>query len=399
VIIRPDQFGIVNEELPEISAFNLVALSKVLKSAFMLAEEKSGPFTGMNDWVVSKHDAVREYIKDVIDVPDAEEKLNVNKYAQLARKDKATIIIPLKEICHIHALLLENKPELTQKLGNKDPLAIILDEIGRLRKCPDNNTTEIQLILNNKFPPVLNTLDRKKNLKTDTINKAIKVLRKIPGFSGDTFLEIFVRMKLHCKKIGDHELANEVNQVIANLQNLAKYGLVSPKDGFNSFLKDISLEIQQRHARRQEHLRELARLKVAIDELEVAKNFMEQKNKDFQSYLKSVRVNAQKNFKPKTKNFKYKELAKARVIADSEIPEPQTGKVIFEITHSETEKFSVKGKIKGIPAFSRNFDLQLGDLLSAKENDEETFDTEKGLLLHVSATLLFLNLNFFKEKK
>lgn len=65
----------------------------------------------------------------------------------------------------------------------------------------------------------------------------IRVLRKIPGFSGDTFLEIFVRMKLHCKKIGEDELANEVNQVIANLQNLAKYGLVSPKDGFNSFLK------------------------------------------------------------------------------------------------------------------------------------------------------------------
>jgi hypothetical protein len=39
---------------------------------------------------------VRQYIKDVIDVPDAEEKLQVNKYAQLARKDKATIIIPLK---------------------------------------------------------------------------------------------------------------------------------------------------------------------------------------------------------------------------------------------------------------------------------------------------------------
>jgi hypothetical protein len=68
---------------------------------------------------------------------------------------------------------LENKPELTGG-DPADPLAIILDEIGRLRKCPENNTQEIQLTLNNKFPPVLNTLDRKKNLKTDTINEAIK---------------------------------------------------------------------------------------------------------------------------------------------------------------------------------------------------------------------------------
>jgi hypothetical protein len=40
--------------------------------------------------------SVRDYIKDVIDVPDTEEKLQVNKYAQLARKDKATIIISLR---------------------------------------------------------------------------------------------------------------------------------------------------------------------------------------------------------------------------------------------------------------------------------------------------------------
>jgi len=295
----------------------------------VLTEEKSGPFTGMNEWILSKHDLVRDYIKDVIDVPDAEEKLQVNKYAQLARKEKATIIIPLKEICHLHALLLENKPELTAEHGAQDPLSIILDDIGRLRKCPENNLTEIQLTLANRFPPVLTQLDRKKNLKTDTINEAIKVLRKIPGFSGDTFLEIFVRMKLHCKKIGEDELANEVNQVIANLQNLAKYGLVSPKDGFNSFLKDISLEIQQRHLRRQEHLRELERLKVAINELDEAKKHMEQKNKDFESYLKSVRDKAKLNFKSKTKSFKFKELYKHRVIADSEIPAPQQSKVIW----------------------------------------------------------------------
>lgn len=56
VIIRPDQFGIVEDAIPEVAAFNLVALSKVLKSAFMLTEEKSGPFTGMNEWILSKHD-------------------------------------------------------------------------------------------------------------------------------------------------------------------------------------------------------------------------------------------------------------------------------------------------------------------------------------------------------
>lgn len=88
---------------------------------------------------------------------------------------------------------------------------------------------------------------------------------------------------------------------------------------------------------------------------------------------------------------------KEHVINESEIPEPQQSKVQFEITHTETEKFSVKGRIKGIPAFHRTFDLNLGDLLEAKENELITFDTEKGLELNVAATLYFLNQNFYKK--
>jgi len=99
----------------------------------------------------------------------------------------------------------------------------------------------------------------------------------------------------------------------------------------------------------------------------------------------------------KTKKYKYSQLAKEHVINDSEIPSPQQSKVVFEITHTETEKFSVKGKIKGIPAFSRNFELNLGDLLEAKENELTAFDTEKGLELNVAATLYFLNQNFYKK--
>jgi hypothetical protein len=349
----------------------------------------------MNDWILSHHDEVRQYIKDVIDVQDAEDKLSVNKYAQLARKEKDTIVIPLADICQVHKWLNDNKSEICEAGGN-DPLAIILDEIGRTRVCPAGDRTEVQLVLENRFPPILDKATTKANLKTETIGDAIKVLRKIPGFSGDTFLEIFVRMKLHCKKVGEDALANEVNQVIANLQNLAKYGLVSPKDGFNSFLKDISQEIQARQARRNEHLRELERLKLAIGELHDARKFMENKKQDFDQILESIRKSMVHEVK--TKKFKFKELEKARVIHDSQIPAQQQSKVVFEITHIAAEKFEIKGRIKGIPQFSRNFSLELGQLLAAKEDGENTFDTDKGLELWVDSTLLFLNKNFYAKK-
>lgn len=56
VIIRPDQFGVISQELPPHTALNLVAMSKVLRTLFMLSDEKSGPYTGMNEWIESKHE-------------------------------------------------------------------------------------------------------------------------------------------------------------------------------------------------------------------------------------------------------------------------------------------------------------------------------------------------------
>lgn len=75
--------------------------------------------------------------------------------------------------------------------------------------------------------------------------------------------------------------------------------------------------------------------------------------KELNAYLDSVRERSKKGFVVRTKKFKYKELAKENVINESEIPVPQQSKVVFEITHESVEKFSIKGRIKGIPAFSR----------------------------------------------
>jgi len=330
-----------------------------------------------------------------VDVASAEETLKVTKYGQLARKDKANIIVNTRQIYFIHKLLKDNESHIVAKDG-EDNLSIILQELGDPKQFVE---ADVQIQLENKFPPKQDKAQEKSDQKEETINSAIKVLRKIPGFSGDTFLEIFVRMKLHCKKMGNDELAEEVNQVIASLQNLVKYGLVSPKDGFNSFLKDIALEVQARQSRRQEQLKELQRLKIAIAETDDQLKALELHQKDLANYLKSLRQTSTSNFRVQTKKFKYKELYKAKVISDSEIAPPQQSKVVFEIKHTEPEKFEISGKIKNIPGFSRSFTLELQDLLKCKEENQITFDTEKGIELYVSSTLVFLNKQFFHTRK
>jgi hypothetical protein len=397
-IATPDEFGLCEkDEVGTTASLNLITISKILKAVFADLQVATGPFAVLNDWVEEKLDRVVEYHKHVIDVPPAEEYLKVNKYAQLSRIEKDSLVILLREVIQVHQLIAANKTELAE--DENDPLRIILTDLGEIPRCPPDDETEIQIELINRFEPQLSKLDRKKNLKSETIDDAIRIMQKIPGFSGDTFLEIFVRMKLHCKKHGEEELAKEVNNVIANLQNLAKHGLVKPDNGFNSFLKDVQAELAARGRRKQEHLKEIDRLQKAIKELDEQKTHMEKKIADFDSYFDAIHRKSQENFTPKTKKFKYKDLHKLKVIADSEIPASQQTKVTFTITQSSIDKFEIEGKIKGLPGFSREFTLELEKLLESKEDNEPVFDTEKGLELNVDSTLLFLNKNFFAAKK
>jgi len=400
-IITPDEFGLCDkEQISEVVALNLISISKILKAVFTDLQpiRDGGPFGVMNDWIESKLPKVLQYFKNVIDIPNPEEKLAVNKYAQLSKIEKDTLIITLKEIVALHQLVSSNKNELS--VDDKDPLKLILSDLGDIPPMPPaDDETEIQLNLANRFPPQLSKLDKKKNLKAETIDDAIKIMQKIPGFSGDTFLEIFVRMKLHCQKSGEAALAKEVNNVIANLQNLAKHGLVKPDNGFNSFLKDIQVEVQARGRRKQEHLKEIERLQKAIKELDEQKDHMDKKINDMNVYLDSVRTKAAAKFVAMTKKFKYKDLEKQKVIAESEIPTSQQGKVKFIFEQKSMENFHITGKIKGLPGFTREFDLPLETLLTCKETGNTVFDTEKGLELNVASTILFLNKQFFSQKR
>lgn len=60
----------------------------------------------MNDWIESKVDEAKEYLRNAINVPSAEDFLKVSKYGQLAKTEKDSIVIRLREVCCILSLCL-----------------------------------------------------------------------------------------------------------------------------------------------------------------------------------------------------------------------------------------------------------------------------------------------------
>jgi len=134
-----------------------------LKAVFADLQVATGPFAVVNDWVEEKLDRVVEYHKHVIDVPPAEEYLKVNKYAQLSRIEKDSLVILLREVVQVHQLVEPNKVELAD--DENDPLRIILSDLSDIPKCPPDDETEIQIELINRFEPQLSKLDRKKKFE------------------------------------------------------------------------------------------------------------------------------------------------------------------------------------------------------------------------------------------
>jgi hypothetical protein len=76
-------------------------------------------------------------LKDIPSVPGAEEYLQVNKYAQLGKQEKDSIVIKLTEIALIHELCKGNISELAE--DDEDPLKKIIHDLGDVPSVPTND--------------------------------------------------------------------------------------------------------------------------------------------------------------------------------------------------------------------------------------------------------------------
>lgn len=143
---------------------------------------------------------------------------------------------------------------------------------------------------------------------------------------------------------------------------------------------------------------EIKQLTEANDELNQQKVKINTATKAFEDYLAGVSAELRKNFKPTTRKFTWKQLTskKCNIFASSELAESHKKAIKFEITHTEPEEFKVKGKVAML---SKDFSLKMTDLLDVKDRGELTYDTNVGVVLDVSQTLIFLNSKFLNKKK
>mmetsp|Transcript_22707 Transcript_22707/g.89808 ORF Transcript_22707/g.89808 Transcript_22707/m.89808 type:complete len:920 (-) Transcript_22707:110-2869(-) len=423
-IVTPDAYHLISDtDLPGIARKNLVTVSKVLQNLFnfrLFDDAKPGEkqYCVLNPFIKKNQDVVREYVESIYKVDEPEERLQVNKYMELAQKAKPIIIISLNEIYSTHALLAENLDELAPE--KDDSLRIVLNDLGEAPKSTEeDNDRELQLTLTNRFKVEMDEEAEHTRLYAETKELVIPILRLVPVQNSIHRLNLMDVLEAGIKyatETNNNTLKTQIKKILENLGRLENAEVVSKDDNYESFVHDVALEVANRTTIREQQRKEVARLKGTLEELHTHQDYVDESIKSYQDYLQDCKekqymaMAAKKGKKSKKGKkgagpggpgaagyqiapvkFSYKDLVKKRVIIDSEVPALSRKKTNFVISSDQPGVFNVVAKIAGVSV--DNMELDLDDLLERHYNNITRLELDQ-VTLDVNMTIHLINKAF-----
>lgn len=425
-IVTPDAYNLISDtDLPGIARKNLVTVSKVLQNLFnfrVFDDAKPGEkqYCVLNPFIERNSAVVREYVESIYKVDEPEERLQVNKYMELAQKAKPIIIISLNEIFSTHALLAENLDELAPE--KDDSLRIVLNDLGEAPAASneDDKDRELQLTLTNRFKVEMDEEAEHTRLYAETKELVIPILRLVPVQNSIHRLNLMDVLEAGIKyatETNNNTLKTQIKKILENLGRLENAEVVSKDDNYESFVHDVALEVANRTTIREQQRKEVARLKGTLDELHTHQNYVDESIKSYQDYLQDCKEKqymalALKKGKKSKKSkkgaagpggpgaagyqiapvkFSYKDLVKKRVIIDSEVPALSRKKTTFVISSDQPGVFNVVAKIAGVSV--DNMELDLDDLLERHYNNITRLELDQ-VTLDVNMTIHLINKAF-----
>lgn len=410
-IVTPDAFEIIDREMSPLSRKNLATIAKVLQYLFNFSEfgNADKAMKPMNDWITARSSIIKDYFTDLMEVPNPEQYLQVDKYIELTQKTKPIIIISLREISRTHEFLLDNIDRLVQ--DKEDRLRVVLNELADVPAISDEDDREIQLTLLNKFDKsVEDDNDPNAALFAETKEFIINAFKQIPvQDSGDeevTLTSILKAGKKYAKEKNNSVLEESITRIFDNLKKLDEAGLVSAADNYTAFLKNIALEVANRAEIREQQRAEIKRLTQTLRGLRKHQKYLKEQEKQYRDYLQDCRV---QQYKPKTlrkkkKNqdnpnmigpfkFSYSALAKKGVIIDSDVPQFSRKKCNFYISSEQVGVFDIVAKIAG--ATVQTMQIEMDDLLEKNYNNINRYELNQ-VTLDVNMTIYLINKFFLK---
>lgn len=463
-IVAPDGFDIIDMtaggQLHPDQRRNLGSVAKVLQHAASnkLFEGENAQLSSMNNFLSQTYQTFRKFFQEACDVPEPEEKFNIDEYSDMVTLSKPVIYISIEEIINTHSLLLEHQEaispdhndllhELLEGLGSVPDVETLIGEGAVDPNDPNKENvlsqlakTEVSLALTSKVELREGDDTDMKSLMIKTKWLIVDVIRAQPGETLSTILETpatsqqeanylkVVEMRaLQDAKVPDKMKHNQLDvedgqlpleqkkrKIQRNLRTLEQAGLVSVTNKYQELINDIAKDIRNQRRYRQHRKAELVKIQQTLSALNSKSKFYEEQNNYYNTYIKTcldnlTRKNARrsikldgkgeekgnKKMKQSTLRYTAARLHEKGVLLEIDgLQSNQLKNVLFDITPSE-EVGDFEVKAKFMGMEVEKVQLHFQDLLELQYEGVAVMKIFEKAKVNVNLLVFLLNKKFY----
>ncbi|NXO56849.1 IQGA1 protein, partial [Aramus guarauna] len=456
-IVAPDAFDIIDlsagGQLTTDQRRNLGSIAKMLQHA---ASNKmfmgdNAHLSIINEYLSQSYQKFRRFFQAACDVPELQDKFNIDEYSDLVTLTKPVIYISIGEIVNTHTLLLDHQDAIAPE--HNDPIHELLEDLGDVPTIesligegsgnvndPNWETlakTEVSLTLTNKFdvPGDENAEMDARTILLNTKRLIVDVIRFQPG---ETLTEILetpatseqeaehqramqkrairdaktpdkMKKSVSVKEDGNLNLQEKKDKIKTGLKKLTELGTVNAKNKFQELINDIAKDIRNQRRYRQRRKAELVKLQQTYSALNSKATFYGEQVDYYKSYIKTCLDNlaskgkvSKKPREMKGKNSKKISLKytaarlheKGVLLEIEDLQGNQFKNVIFEISPTEeVGDFEVKAKFMGVQM--ETFMLHYQDLLQLQYEGVAVMKLFDRAKVNVNLLIFLLNKKFY----
>ncbi|NXA81279.1 IQGA1 protein, partial [Thryothorus ludovicianus] len=457
-IVAPDAFDIIDlsagGQLTTDQRRNLGSIAKMLQHA---ASNKmfmgdNAHLSIINEYLLQSHQKFRRFFQTACEVPELQDKFNIDEYSDLVTLTKPVIYISIGEIINTHTLLLDHQDAIAPE--HNDPIHELLDDLGEVPTIesliggegsgnvndPSREMlakTEVSLTLTNKFdvPGDENAEMDARTILLNTKRLIVDVIRFQPGETLTEILETSatseqeaehhramqkrairdaktpdkMKKSVSVKEDGNLNLQEKKEKIKAGLKKLTELGPVNAKNKYQELINDIAKDIRNQRRYRQRRKAELVKLQQTYSALNSKATFYGEQVDYYKSYIKTCLDNlaskgkvSKKPREMKGKNSKKISLKytaarlheKGVLLEIEDLQGNQFKNVIFEISPTdEVGDFEVKAKFMGVQM--ETFMLHYQDLLQLQYEGVAVMKLFDRAKVNVNLLIFLLNKKFY----
>ncbi|NXH31066.1 IQGA1 protein, partial [Myiagra hebetior] len=456
-IVAPDAFDIIDlsagGQLTTDQRRNLGSIAKMLQHA---ASNKmfmgdNAHLSIINEYLLQSYQKFRRFFQAACEVPELQDKFNIDEYSDLVTLTKPVIYISIGEIINTHTLLLDHQDAIAPE--HNDPIHELLDDLGEVPTIEsligegsgnvnDPNRemlakTEVSLTLTNKFdvPGDENAEMDARTILLNTKRLIVDVIRFQPGETLTEILETSatseqeaehhramqkrairdaktpdkMKKSVSVKEDGNLNLQEKKEKIKAGLKKLTELGTVDAKNKYQELINDIAKDIRNQRRYRQRRKAELVKLQQTYSALNSKATFYGEQVDYYKSYIKTCLDNlaskgkvSKKPREMKGKNSKKISLKytaarlheKGVLLEIEDLQGNQFKNVIFEISPTEeVGDFEVKAKFMGVQM--ETFMLHYQDLLQLQYEGVAVMKLFDRAKVNVNLLIFLLNKKFY----